>query len=168
MSDAAFTVVALERTHAREAFTSGVEPLDLYLRQQATHDLLRRVSSCFVALNGERIAGYYTLASASVALGDLPQSLAQRLPRYPTIPAVKMGRLAVDLAYRGRGLGAALLADAFTRVLRAEIAAWALLVDAKDDAAVAFYRHHGFIAFADAPRVLFLPVASARAATGAA
>ncbi|MFM0515504.1 GNAT family N-acetyltransferase [Paraburkholderia sp. RL17-373-BIF-A] len=159
-----FHVAALDGAHAREAFDSGVDALDRYLRQQATQDQRRRVSSCFVALDGERIAGYYTLASASVALGDLPQLVAQRLPRYPTIPAVRMGRLAVDLAYRGRGLGAALLADALDRVLRADIAAWALLVDAKDDAAVAFYQHHGFVAFADIPRTLFLPVTTARAA----
>lgn len=164
MSGGAFHVAALDAAHTREAFDSGVDALDRYLRQQATQDQRRRVSSCFVALDGECIAGYYTLASASVALGDLPQLVARRLPRYPTVPAVRMGRLAVDLAYRGRGLGAALLADALERVLRADIAAWALLVDAKDDAAVAFYQHHGFMAFADIPRTLFLPVATARAA----
>lgn len=164
----AFHVAALDTAggdaHARDAFDSGVEPLDRYLREQTTQDLRRRVSSCFVALDGERIAGYYTLASASIALGDLPQPVAQRLPRYPTIPAVRIGRLAVDRADRGRGLGAALLADALERVLRADIAAWALLVDAKDDAAVAFYQHHGFAAFGDLPRALFLTVATARAA----
>jgi ribosomal protein S18 acetylase RimI-like enzyme len=110
----------------------------------------------------QRIAGYYTLASASVLLSELPPRTAKKLPRYPTVPAVRMGRLAVDQAYKGQGLGAALLADALHRAARAEIAAHALMVDAKDEAAAAFYRHHGFIALPDSPLTLFLPLATVR------
>ncbi|MDT8843987.1 GNAT family N-acetyltransferase [Paraburkholderia fungorum] len=168
MSGAPFQVVALAGGHDRLTFRSGVEPLDRYFHQQVSQDARRCVSSCFVALDGDRIAGYYTLASASVALSGLPAELGRKLPRYPSVPAVRMGRLAVDADYRGRGLGAALLADALARVIRAEIAAWALVVDAKDEGAAAFYRHHGFVAFADMPLTLFLPIASARAAFGAA
>ena len=58
------------------------------------------------------IAGYYTLASASILLSDLPETLAKKLPRYPSVPAVRMGRLAVSDSFKGKGLGAALLADA--------------------------------------------------------
>ncbi len=107
-----------------------------------------------------RIAGYYTLASASLLLADLPADTRKKLPRYPTVPAVRMGRLAVDQVYQGQGLGGALLADALDRAARAEIAAYALLVDAKDDAAAAFYQHHGFIALPDSPLTLFLPLAT--------
>jgi len=71
-----------------------------------------------------------------------------------------MGRLAVDQAFKGQGLGGALLADALDRAARSEIAAHALMVDAKDEAAAAFYRHHGFIALPDSPRTLFLPLAT--------
>ena len=92
---------------------------------------------------------------------ELPPEVTRRLPRYPTLPAVRIGRLAVDLKFRGRGLGAALLADAVRRVLLAPPAALALLVDAKDDRAVAFYLHHGFQPFASQPRTLFLPLATA-------
>lgn len=73
-----------------------------------------------------------------------------------------MGRLAVDLAFRGQGLGGALLAGALDRAARAEIVAYALIVDAKDDAAAAFYLHHGFLELPDAPRTQFLPLASIR------
>lgn len=164
MSAPRFSVTALAAPHARKGFHCGVEPLDRYLREQVTQDVRRRVCACFVALDeAGRVAGYYTLASASVSLAALPQSLARKLPRYPAVPAVRVGRLAVDTAFRGYGLGGALLADALTRVLRAEIAAWALLVNAKDDTASAFYRHHGFIALADMPHTLFLPVATAQA-----
>jgi ribosomal protein S18 acetylase RimI-like enzyme len=71
-----------------------------------------------------------------------------------------MGRLAVDRAFKGHGLGGALLADALSRAARAEIAAYALVVDAKDEPAVTFYRYHGFVALPSAPRTLFLPLAT--------
>jgi ribosomal protein S18 acetylase RimI-like enzyme len=138
--------------------------LDRYLREQVTQDVRRRVAACFVATtDGKRIAGYYTLASASLLLAELPASTGKKLPRYPTVPAVRMGRLAVDQGFKGQGLGSALLADALGRAARSEVAAYALMVDAKDDAAANFYRHHGFIALPDSPRTLFLPLATAQA-----
>ena len=106
------------------------------------------------------IAGFYTLAAAGVLLGDLPEVLAKRLPRYPSVPVARIGRLAVDQPYRGRKLGSALLWDAGLRALRSEIAAFALIVDAKDDSAAAFYRHHGFIPLSGQPMHLVLPLAS--------
>lgn len=134
-----------------------------YLREQVTQDVRRRVAASFVALGDEkRVAGYYTLASASLLLADLPASSGKKLPRYPTVPAVRMGRLAVDQAFKGQGLGAALLVDALDCAARSELAAFALMVDAKDDAAVAFYQHHGFIALPDSSRTLFLPLATVR------
>ena len=161
MSRAPFRVVPLEAAHDRAAFQSPSEPLNRYLRQHATQDIRRRVAACFVALTNERrIAGYYTLSSASLLLADLPADTRKRLPRYPTVPAVRMGRLAVDQTFVGQGLGGALLADALDRAARSEIAAVALIVDAKDEAVVAFYRHHGFMALPDSPRVLFLPLAT--------
>ncbi len=147
MSGAAFRVVPLGGTPDRAAFHCGTPPLDRYLREQVTQDIRRRVAACFVALtDDDRIAGYYTLASASLLLADLPASTAKKLPRYPTVPAVRMGRLAVDLAFKGQGLGGALLADALVRAASSEIAAYALTVDAKDEQAATFYRHHSFIA----------------------
>lgn len=121
----------------------------------------RRVTACFVALDvEERIAGFYTLASTSVFLADLPAEILKKLPRYPSFPAVRMGRLAVDEAYKGQGLGGAMLADALLRPARAQIAACALIVDAKDEPAAAFYRHHGFVALPLSALTLFLPLAS--------
>lgn len=170
MSRAPFQLASLDAAHNRTAFDSGSEPLNRYLRQQATQDIRRRVAACFVALadkagevgeeNTQHIAGYYTLASASLLFTDLPASVSKKLPRYPTVPTVRMGRLAVHQAFKGQGLGGALLADALDRAARAEIAAFALMVDAKDEAAAAFYRHHGFIALPDAAQTLFLPLAS--------
>ena len=164
MSDEPFQVVPLDRAHDRSTFNSGSESLDRYFREQVTQDIRRRVTSCFVALSRDgRIAGYYALSSASVFLGDLPEKLIRKLPRYPSVPSVRMGRLAVDQAFKGQGLGGALLADALTRVVRSEIAAYALVVDAKDKIAADFYRHHGFLEIATEPLTLFLPLATAPA-----
>lgn len=165
MSAPPFRLTRLDAVHERARFHSPSEPLNRYLLEQATQDIRRRVAACFVALDeaspaSSRIAGYYTLASASLWLADLPDSIRKKLPRYPTVPAVRMGRLAVDQAYLGRGLGGALLADALDRAAQAEIAAYALVVDAKDEAAAAFYRHHGFIALPSSPHTLFLPLAT--------
>jgi ribosomal protein S18 acetylase RimI-like enzyme len=161
VSSAPFQLAPLDASHDRTTFNSGSKPLDRYLQEQVTQDVRRRVAACFVALaDGQRIVGYYTLASASLLLADLPASTGKKLPRYPTVPAVRMGRLAVDQTLKGQGLGGALLADALDRAARSEIAAYALMVDAKDEAAAAFYRHHGFIALSDLPLTLFLPLAT--------
>lgn len=110
----------------------------------------RRITACFVALDAvDVIAGYYTLASTSILPADLLTSLAKKLPRYPSVPAIRKGGLAVDAAFKGQGLGGAFLADALHRALKSEIAAFALVVNAKDLSAAAFYLHRGFIALPD-------------------
>lgn len=161
---AAFRLEPLNDQHDRLSFRCGNEALDRYLTTQATQDIRRRVATCFVALEqgAGKIAAFYTIASAGIPTPDLPPEITKRLPRYVSIPAVRIGRLAVDLGFRGRGLGAALLGDALRRVLLSAPAVYALLVEAKDDQAVAFYRHHGFLPLANQPRVLFLPVATAQ------
>jgi ribosomal protein S18 acetylase RimI-like enzyme len=155
-----FLIEPLAAEHDRAGFSSGVEALDRYFREQVTQDVKRRATACYVAVEAStaRIAGYYTLAAAGVALADLPEKLAKRLPRYPSVPVARLGRLAVDLAYRGQKLGAALLWDALTRASRSEIAVFALIVDAKDDRAEAFYRHHGFLPIGSLARQLILPL----------
>ena len=164
MKNAPFRLAPLDTAHERAAFSSGSEPLDRYLREQVTQDIRRRVAACFVALtDGQRIAGYYTLASASLLLADLPAATTKKLPRYPTVPTVRMGRLAIDQEFQGKGLGGALLADALSRAARSEIAAYAMMVDAKDAVSASFYRHHGFIALPNSPLTLFLPLATALA-----
>lgn len=162
MSGATFRIVALAADHDRRPFDSGCVALDRYFQRQVTQDIRRRVTACFVALTQERrIAGYYTLASASLRLSELPAETAKKLPRYPSIPAVRLGRLAVHRAFHGQGLGGALLADALKRAARAEIAAFALIVETKDEQAAAFYQHHGLIALPDSPHTLFLPLSLA-------
>ncbi|MFS2114548.1 GNAT family N-acetyltransferase [Herbaspirillum frisingense] len=159
-----FLVTALETgIHDRSRFDCGVPALNRYLREQVSQDIRRRVAACFVALDdSQRIAAYYTLASASVPLAGLPDDLRRKLPRYGAIPAIRMGRLAVDREFKGRGLGSALLVNAMRRAVAAEIPGAVMVVEAKDPQAAAFYRHHGFIDLRDAPLTLFLPLSSLR------
>jgi ribosomal protein S18 acetylase RimI-like enzyme len=153
-------------THDRSAFSCGVAALDRYLREQATQDVKRSMASCLVAVDAATasLAGYYTLAAASVPATELPGEIVKRLPRYPVVPAALVGRLAIDSRFHRRGLGSALLADAALRVLGSDTKAFALIVDAIDDSAAEFYRLQGFRPFASRPRSLFLPVATAAAA----
>ncbi|MEK7244686.1 MAG: GNAT family N-acetyltransferase [Pseudomonadota bacterium] len=161
MGDPAAATEPLGPRHDRAAFSCGEPALDAYLRQQASQDVRRRVARVFVAVGDapERIAGYYSLSATSFDRADLPTELAKRLPRYP-VPAALLGRLAVDRAYQGHGLGESLLLDAARRVLRASaaIAVHAIVVETKNARPRAFYERYGFRTFPDSPRRLFLPL----------
>lgn len=163
MSSAPFHVFALEASVDRSTFSSGSTALDQYFQQQVTQDIRRRLTACFIALTPDgQVAGYYTLATASLLLTELPAESGKKLPRYPSVPTVRMGRLAVDQHFKAQGLGGALLGDAVHRSIRAEIMAYAMMVDAKDESAASFYQHHGFISLPDTPLTLFLPLATAQ------
>jgi ribosomal protein S18 acetylase RimI-like enzyme len=155
-----FDIRPLFANDDREGFDSQVEPLDRYLRQLARQDQRRHVANCFVVnLRGTRtIAGYFTLSATSLPIGELPSQLAKRLPLHDKLPASLVGRLAVDHRFREIGLGRAMLVDAATRAARSEPAVFALVVDAKDEAAMNFYRYHQFIPFITTPASLFLPI----------
>jgi GNAT superfamily N-acetyltransferase len=161
--NALFTFEALSPTHDRTGFSCGVPALDRYFWELATQDIRRRLSNCFVALDVTgKIAGYYTFAATSLPLTELQPDQATRLPRYPSLPACLVGRLAVhDPSFRGRGIGSLLIVDAIARAMRAEPAIFALIVDAKDEVALGFYEHLGFRRFAGRPMTLYLPIAEA-------
>lgn len=155
-----FRIEALGAQHDRGGFDCGVEASAPYFPVQASQDVRRRVTACYVVLDitTTRVVGYYTLAASSIPLPDLPDPLITRLPRYPSVPVARLGRLAVDLGVQGRRLGGALVWDALTRAARSEVAVFALVVDAKDDSAAAFYRHHGFAGFGSLTGQLILPL----------
>ena len=150
----------LSRQHRRNNFDCGIDALDRYLKKQANQDIRRRIAASFVAVTGKNvIVGYYTLSAFSINLPELPAD-QKKLPRYPNVPATLLGGLAVDRSHRGRMLGEFLLMDALTRSLRttSEVASYAVVVDAKDDDALAFYRRYGFIPLTDYSNRLFLPM----------
>lgn len=160
---AGYRVEPLGKQHDRSAFSSGVEPLDRYLREQASQDARKRVAVPFVLCegNGNAVLGYYTLSALSVDVGAWPENVAKTLPKYPIVPATLLGRLAVDARLRGKGAGGHLFMDALHRALESsrQVASVAVVVDAKDHSAASFYERYGFIHFADQPSRLFLPMA---------
>jgi GNAT superfamily N-acetyltransferase len=156
-------VAPLASRHDRSGFDSGVEPLDRYIRIQASQDARKNMAAPFVlVLEDGTIAGYYTLSSTSVRLSELPEQAVRKLPRYPLVPATLLGRLAVDRRQQGKGYGRFLLADALYRAARSEIASFAVIVDAKDENARRFYERESFLPFPDQPMKLFRPMADIR------
>lgn len=160
-------VEPLGKHHDRAKFSCGQPDLDDWFRLRASQDEKRNIARVFVAVSGDLgVVGFYSLSSLSLSLENLPEELAHKLPRYGAIPAALIGRLARDERVRGKGVGELLLADAIQRILSAgrSIAVFAIVVDAKDDRAAAFYRAFGFREFPLRPHRLFLPTATAAAA----
>jgi len=153
-------IEALAREHERSSFSSGAEELDRYLREQASQDLRRHMAAVFVAHEARRVVGYYTLSATAIELSELPEDLARRLPRYPQVPATLLGRLATDRSWQGQGLGERLLIDAVFRSLASEIGSYAVVVDARDEAAARFYRRYGFMPLGRSEHRMFLPMAT--------
>jgi GNAT superfamily N-acetyltransferase len=160
----------LNRWHDRGAFASGVRALDDWFRTRATQDQRRHVARVFVALDDRGIVGFYSLSMFTLALEDLPERLARRLPKYEAIPTALIGRLARHESAKGSGVGDLLVADAVKRVLAAaeSVAAYAIVVDAKDERGRRFYESHGFISLPSRPNRLFLLAETAAEALKAA
>jgi GNAT superfamily N-acetyltransferase len=149
----------LTGNHDRRAFDCGRQELNEWLRQVARQHQDKGLSKTFVATREEaptRICGYYALTLAELENRHLPEAWRKKFPR--RIPGVRLGRLAVDGQYQGKGLGGLLLVDALTRVQRiyAEAGGIGLFVDALDEQAARYYRNFGFEASPDNPLLLFL------------
>jgi GNAT superfamily N-acetyltransferase len=158
-----YRIGPLGEEHDRSRFASGSAALDRYFQTQASQDLRRRITACFVVVSpdSDEVVGYYTLTATSIALDALPPAIVKKLPRYPVVPAALLGRLAIARSHQGRGLGGVLLADALKRSARAEMGVFAMVVDAKDEAAQRFYEHYGFTLLPGESRRLFLPIDAA-------
>ena len=158
----------LARTFLPACSVVPAADLDMFLTCKSSIHTIAWFWPFVLVLPDGTIGGYHTLSATSLKLTEFPADITRKLPRYPLIPATLLGRLAVDQNYQGRGYGRFLLADALLRAVRSEIASFAAVVDAKDEAAAAFYRHVGFRPFASRPMSLFLPIATALAAFGGA
>ncbi|MCE5361364.1 MAG: GNAT family N-acetyltransferase [Acidithiobacillus sp.] len=152
----------LEKAHDRKSFDCGNDDLNRYLREQARQDAERRVAAPFVLTQpgSAKVLGFYTLSSSIIPVTELPPEMMKRLPRYGQLPVTLLGRLAVDRSVCGQGVGEFLLVDALRRSLESarQIAAMAVIVDAKDERAESFYRHFDFQPFQQTPLRLFLPM----------
>jgi GNAT superfamily N-acetyltransferase len=149
-------------THDRASFSCGVSELDDYLKRFAAQQSKKGVTAVHVLVDSSATAtilGYYTLSAAQVDVAQLDERSRKKLPRYP-VPCFRMGRLAASADHQGCGIGKALIGCAVDRCLEArkQVAAYALLVDAKDERAKSFYVHYGFATLRDSPLTLFLPL----------
>lgn len=156
-----------KKKHDRAAFTCEHEVLVAYLKERASQEIKKHVAAVFILTpDGRTIAGYYTLSQYAVDAGDLPEEVfkALSLPKYPQLPATLIGRLARSLGFKGQGVGELLLMDALKRALNhsRSIASVAVVVDAKDAVAKAFYEKHDFIELPEPEHQnrLFLPMKS--------
>lgn len=150
-------VVKLSDEHELAGFDCGVEALNRWLADYALLNQRGHGAVTYVVCRQQRVVGYYALAAHQVTWQAAPDRLGRGLARHP-IPAVLLARLAIDQTEQGQGLGAELLRDALVRAAGAAevIGARAVIVDAKDEAGVAFYRRFDFEPFPDHPRRLYV------------
>lgn len=130
----------------KKEFKCGKDLLDNYLHKQAGQDIKRRLCTVSVMVDGERIIGYYTLSSTSIARELVPEQVQKKMPpSYYNLPAILLGRLALDENYKGQRFGEYLLMDALKKcydVALTHIGAMAVIVDPLD--AEAFYTKYDF------------------------
>lgn len=156
-----YDIERLADHHERGPFASGDEPLDRYLKTQAGQDIRRRAAAVFVAVEADttRVCGYYTLAAAQLDAGAISDAARGKLPRYPQFPAALVGRLAVDTAHGGQGLGKALVADAVARAVAVDTLPVMFVVVEAYEHRRGFYERQGFLPI-PGDRRLFLPVSA--------
>jgi ribosomal protein S18 acetylase RimI-like enzyme len=155
-------LLPLTGNHDRQRFDCGRQELNDWLRQVARQHQDKGLSRTFVAILDEApdcICGYYALTLVELESRHLPEAWRKKMPR--RIPGVKLGRLAVDKQFQGKGLGELLLVDALTRAQRIyqEAGGIGLFVDAIDAQAAGYYQRFGFEAMPDNPLLMFLPAA---------
>jgi ribosomal protein S18 acetylase RimI-like enzyme len=148
--------------HDRKDFDCGVAELNLYLQKHAKQNAAKNISRVFVLSetnNPSQIIGYYTLTASSVEASTFPDNVKKKLPKYP-IPVALIGRLAVDKRYKGLGYGKDLLINALYNSLIASkaMAVYAVIVDAKDDKAIAFYEKFEFKSFPLNKYKMYIPL----------
>lgn len=149
--------------HDRAVFSCGKTLLDQYLREQASQDVKRGLAAVFVITaknDPETILSYYTLSSRELKIHQLPPEIAKKAGKYGYVGVTLLGRMAVDEKYQGTGVGRFTLLNALDKSLAAtrDVASWAVLVEAIDTDAAAFYRKYGFIELPEDPHRLFLPM----------
>lgn len=161
--DCGRTICKLERSHGVESFDCGHEALNRYISRFALNNQAAGSAQTYVALEGERVIGYYSLAVGAIAHTEAPARVGKGLGRHP-VPVMLLARLAVDSSAKGKGLGAALLYDALLRTLQAADIAGirAIIVHAKDDAARRFYEHFDFDPSPTDPYHLYLLIKELR------
>lgn len=156
-----FLTESLDSSHIKKEFSCGNEMLDNYIQKQASQDVKRKLSACFVFVEEDKIVqGYFTLSNSSIPLEHVPESFKKKLPKsYTSIPTSLLGRLAIDTKFKGKGLGKTLLIEALKKsyLISKEIGSFAVIVDPIDEDAENFYNKYAFIKLPDSGK-MFLPM----------
>lgn len=152
-------ITRYDKSHNKDDFDCGIEPLNRFIKNQASQLIKRNETVIYVANDDGRIAGYYTLSACEINRSDDEILLKKHSPHTP-IGCVLLGRLAVDNAYKGQGLGADLLLHAMqtAKALSQILGVAFVVVDAKDSTANAFYRKFGFCELSHQPNRLCYPI----------
>jgi GNAT superfamily N-acetyltransferase len=158
----------IAKTHDRASFDCGEPPLNGFLQRHARQSHERGGAKTFVATpvsERARVLGFYSLSPASMDYARTPALARKGLARHD-VPVFRLGRLAVDRRVQRLGLGGQLLLAAGRRCLSAaaEVGGVALLIDAKNEQAAAWYQSYGAMPLLDAPLSLLLPLATIEAA----
>ncbi len=140
-------------------FSSDIKELDEYLKRFAKGNHKKNIGKTFVLLHEEKVIGFYTISMAIIDFNEISEELRKGLPRY-SIPVARIGRLAVDVEHQGKNMGKLLLMDAFERIMEAStsIAAYAIVVDAKNERSKKFYERFGFFSYEENPMSLYIPM----------
>jgi GNAT superfamily N-acetyltransferase len=151
----------LSARHDLSGFDSGEPALDDWLRRRAERNVASGASRTYVVCVGRKLVGYYTLAAGAIAHAGAPGRIRRNMP--DPVPVMLLGRLAVDKAFHGQGVGTGLLRDAVLRIVQAaEIAGIrAILVHAISEEAKRFYEKYGFVASPVDPLTVMIAVAEA-------
>lgn len=149
--------------HDVEAFGSGIESLDNWLKRRALKNQATGGSRTFVSCDGRRVLAYYALASSAIAIDAAPGGFRRNMP--DPIPVVVLGRLAVDRTRQGEGLGRALVRDASLRVIQAAdiIGIRGMILHALSAEARVFYERIGFEPSPLDPMTLMVTLADLKA-----
>ena len=169
-SEKKWDFVPIHKKYQRDHFNCGYAVLDEYIKKYAKQNHEKGIAKTFVAITSGaseaiednlslKVDGFYTLSASTIEFESLPDAAQKGLPAYP-IPAILIGKLAVDNAVKGQGLGTELLVDALLRAVKAsqDVAVFAVRVDAINLTAKDFYLKYEFIPFQDQPLSLFLPI----------
>jgi predicted GNAT family N-acyltransferase len=146
----------------KKNFSCGKEMLDNYLHFQASQDVKRKLCVVFAMFEHSNIMAYYTLSNASVPAEAVPETIRNKIPRsYHALPVTLLGRLAVDIKFKGTGFGRVILIDALKRSYESSVnslGSIGVVVDPLDQDAVIFYEKFGFISLPQSGK-MFLPMA---------
>lgn len=161
-------IVQISKKIKAKNFNCNIEELNRYLRQFAIPNDKKNIGKTFVAVKKTEHTipiGYYTVSMAQILFNDLPDSIKKGLPRYP-IPAMRIGKLAIDSNFQGNHIGAKLLKDALLRAVRisSQVALHFIIVDAIDEKAKSFYLKYGFTALDENPLTLVISLETVKMA----